>query len=161
MMKLEYDIKSMEGYIVRIDKCPHDHDVPVSIDFSTFCNDSNISDEKRFLIVDEFLSITKHLFVDSAVSASYKDIVQTVFRNISLEDAFQIYEIQIGMIYNLYYTKAPVLHLRRGLCLRFITFFLTCCLLVFFSVFLDHKAKNYSKIDLSITFLLLAVAVLL
>ncbi|KAK0595629.1 hypothetical protein LWI29_008495 [Acer saccharum] len=60
-MGKEYRRKSYEGYIVRIDKCPHD-DVPVSIDFTAF---------------------------------------------------------------------------------------------------LDHKAKNYSKIDLSITFLLLAVAVLL
>ncbi|KAK3173854.1 hypothetical protein Dsin_032665 [Dipteronia sinensis] len=73
MMKPEYDIKSKEGYIVRIDKCPCDHDVPVSIDFSGFNNDS-ISDEK---------------------------------------------------------------------------------------IFLDHKAKNYSKIDISITVLLLAVAVVL
>ncbi|KAK1578521.1 hypothetical protein Q3G72_030871 [Acer saccharum] len=147
--KREYDIKSKEGYIVKID------------DFSGFSDDSNISDEKRFLIVKEFLSITKHLFVDAAISSSYKDIVQTVFRNISLEDAFQVNEIQIGMIYDLRYTKAPLLHSRKGLCLRFITFFLTCCSLVFFSVFLDHKAKNYSKIDLSITFLLLSVAVLL
>ncbi|TXG68265.1 hypothetical protein EZV62_003200 [Acer yangbiense] len=81
--------------------------------------------------------------------------------NMSLEDAFQVNEIQIGMIYDLRYTKAPLLHSRKGLCLSLITFFLTCCSLVFFSVFLDHKAKNYSKIDLFITFLLLAVAVLL
>ncbi|KAK4838896.1 hypothetical protein QYF36_017385 [Acer negundo] len=155
----EYDIKSKEGYIVKIDKCRRE-DVPVSIDFSGFSNDS-ISDENKFGIVNGFFSITKHLFVDAAISSSYRNTVQTVFRNMSLEDAFQVNEIQIGMIYDLRYTKAPLLHSRKGLCLRFITFFLTCCSLVFFSVFLDHKANNYSKIDLSITFLLLSVAVLL
>ncbi|KAK2651461.1 hypothetical protein Ddye_011317 [Dipteronia dyeriana] len=157
-MDKEYKSRSYEGYIVRIDKCPHQ--VPVSIYFSGLSNDS-ISDENKFRIVNRFFSATKHLFVDAAISSSYRNTVQTVFRNISLEDAFQVNEIQIGMIYDLRYTKAPLSHSFFGLCLRFVTFFLTCCSLVFFSFFLDHKAKNYSKIDLSITFLLLAVAVVL
>ncbi|TXG68267.1 hypothetical protein EZV62_003202 [Acer yangbiense] len=159
LMKPGYNINRLEGYIVKIDKCPRD-DVPVSIDSSGF-NNYSIFDEKTFVLVNRFLSVTKHVFVDAAISSSYKDTVQTFFRNISMEDAFQLNEIQIGMIYDLHYTKAPLLHSRKGLCLRVITFFLTCCSLVFFSAnFLDHKAE-YSKIDLCITFLLLVVAVLL
>ncbi|KAI9160408.1 hypothetical protein LWI28_007819 [Acer negundo] len=103
--------------------------------------------------------MTKRLFEESALSFSLKDGIQIVFRNISFEDGFEINEIQLGMIYDLLYTKAPLLYSRKGLGLRLITFFLICSSMVFFSL-LDGK-HNYSKIDLSITFLLLLVAVLL
>ncbi|KAK4860154.1 hypothetical protein QYF36_018259 [Acer negundo] len=138
------------------ERCPQTW---LQVDLSGFTNNS-ISEEEKFLAANRLLlGMTKRLFEESALSFSLKDGIQIVFRNISFEDGFEINEIQLGMIYDLLYTKAPLLYSRKGLGLRLITFFLICSSMVFFSL-LDGK-HNYSKIDLSITFLLLLVAVLL
>lgn len=62
-------------------------------------------------------------------------------------------------MYDLLYTKAMLVHNPWGLCLRFISFVLTCIVLVFFS--LISEKQRYLKVDLSITFLLLAIAIFL
>ncbi|KAK0597059.1 hypothetical protein LWI29_021385 [Acer saccharum] len=79
------------------------------------------------------------------------------FRIMSPEYAFKVIEIELGMMYDLLYTKSPLLFTRGGIVLRLITFFLTCSVMVLFPVLVDkHK---YSKVDLSITYLLIIVAV--
>ncbi|KAK0595012.1 hypothetical protein LWI29_002560 [Acer saccharum] len=60
--------------------------------------------------------------------------------------AFKVIEIELGMMYDLLYTKAPLLYTRRGLVLRLITFVLTCSVMVLFPVLVDkHKYSKYKN----------------
>ena len=61
-------------------------------------------------------------------------------------------------MYDVLYTKAAVIHSPQGWCLRLIIFSFTSIALGLFSVI---QKLNYSNIDLILTFLLLAVAILL
>ena len=66
--------------------------------------------------------------------------------------------MELGFIYDVLYTKAAVIHSPQGWCLRLIIFSFTSIALGLFSVI---QKLNYSNIDLILTFLLLAVAILL
>ncbi|KAK1575974.1 hypothetical protein Q3G72_009829 [Acer saccharum] len=78
----------------------------------------------------------------------------------AVEDIFKIIEKALGFMYDNLYTKAPLLHTRWGLGLRVITFFLTSSVLVLFPVVIHDKHK-FSNTDVTITYILLAGAIIL
>ncbi|KAK0596071.1 hypothetical protein LWI29_012559 [Acer saccharum] len=82
------------------------------------------------------------------------------FRAMSPKYAFKVIEIELGMMYDLLYTKAPLLYTRQGLVQRLRSFVLTCSVMVLFPVLVDNDKQKYSKVDLSITYLLIIVAVI-
>ncbi|KAK3220400.1 hypothetical protein Dsin_014370 [Dipteronia sinensis] len=54
--------------------------------------------------------------------------------------SFKVIEILLGLMYDLLYTKAPLIYTRGGVILRLITFFLTYSVMVLFPVLIDkHK----------------------
>ncbi|KAK7834194.1 hypothetical protein CFP56_024814 [Quercus suber] len=83
---------------------------------------------------------------------------QYFFEEISLDKAFKVIEIGLGLIYDMLYPKATIIHsfLRPGF--RLLSFCFTGITLALFSVIDMH---NFSSIDLVLTFLLLSVAILL
>ncbi|KAH9700612.1 hypothetical protein KPL71_024738 [Citrus sinensis] len=96
------------------------------------------------------------------LSSRDRDGSKTVFSYLSFQNAFEVIEMELGLLYDLLYTKAPLLYTLWGLALRLLTFFVTCCVLALFTFFQQsQKQKYYSKVDLSITFLLLVVAIIL
>ncbi|KAL5757315.1 hypothetical protein ACOSP7_019926 [Xanthoceras sorbifolium] len=151
----QYLIKSDEGYIVGVDRLLK---VDLPVDLSGF-DKSSISDEDKLLAAYRLLNVTKRVFGEVGVSSTDRDVSQTIFRNITPQNAFEVVEIHLGMMYDLLYTKAPLSYTYAGLGLRIVTILLTWIAFVLF-IFLDDKRK-YLNIDLSITFLLLGVALLL
>jgi hypothetical protein len=77
----------------------------------------------------------------------------------SAEGAFKVVEIELGLIYDMLYTKAPLIYSRAGISLRSISFLLTFTAFITFQVLIDKHA--YSTIDITITYLLFAAAVFL
>jgi len=77
----------------------------------------------------------------------------------SAEGAFRVVEIELGLIYDMLYTKAPLIYSRTGIILRSISFLLTFTAFITFQVLIDKHA--YSTIDITITYLLFAAAVFL
>jgi len=77
----------------------------------------------------------------------------------SAEGAFRVVEIELGLIYDMLYTKAPLIYSRAGIILRSISFLLTLTAFITFQVLIDKHA--YSTIDITITYLLFAAAVFL
>jgi len=77
----------------------------------------------------------------------------------SAEGAFRVVEIELGLIYDMLYTKAPLIYSRAGIILRSISFLLTFTAFITFQVLIDKHA--YSTIDITITYLLFAAAVFL
>ncbi|KDO73302.1 hypothetical protein CISIN_1g005801mg [Citrus sinensis] len=155
------EIKNEEGYITRPTVMVSEVQLPV--DLSVYVNsNSSISHKEKLLTAYGFLRLTKGLFLDAVLSSRDRDGSKTVFRYLSFQNAFQVIEMELGLLYDLLYTKAPLLYTLWGLALRLLTFFVTCCVLALFTFFQQsQKQKYYSKVDLSITFLLLVVAIIL
>ncbi|TXG68489.1 hypothetical protein EZV62_003424 [Acer yangbiense] len=77
----------------------------------------------------------------------------------SAEDAFKLVAIELGLIYDVLYTKAAIVYSRIGISLRCISFVSSVSALVLFSIIIDKH--SYSLIDITVTYLLLVGAVLL
>ncbi|XP_031247732.1 uncharacterized protein LOC116105441 [Pistacia vera] len=77
----------------------------------------------------------------------------------SAENAFNVVAMELGLMYDLLYTKATIIYSRFGAFLRCISLFCSVSTLAFFSVFVNLHA--YSQIEISITYILLVGAVVL
>ncbi|KAK1578600.1 hypothetical protein Q3G72_031534 [Acer saccharum] len=82
-----------------------------------------------------------------------------IIKRKSAEDAFKLVAIELGLIYDVLYTKAAIVYSRIGISLHCICFVSSVSTLVIFSIIIDMH--SYSLIDITITYLLLAGAVLL
>ncbi|KAI5563095.1 hypothetical protein BDE02_15G094000 [Populus trichocarpa] len=73
--------------------------------------------------------------------------------------AFKVVEAELGLIYDMLYTKAPLIYSRVGIILRFISFLLSITTFITFQVKIEKHA--YSTTDITITYLLFAAAIFL
>ncbi|GAY51978.1 DUF4220 domain-containing protein [Citrus sinensis] len=140
----EYYLKITHGYVTR----------------PTLVSEVQLRTEK-LLRAHGCLRLTKGLFLDAALRSRDRDSSKSVFRNLSFEDAFKVIEMELGMVYDLLYTKAPLLYTLWGLPFRLLTFFVTGCALVLFTFLQRSQKQKYSKVDLFVTFSLLIVAIIL
>ncbi|GKV20220.1 hypothetical protein SLEP1_g30378 [Rubroshorea leprosula] len=102
----------------------------------------------------------KSLFADLILSFHDRTRSQDLFKKLTDKNAFKVIEIELGFMYDLLFTKAPVIYTPWGLARRFITFSLTS--FAFLSFILDDKLRHKGNtIDFVVTSLLLVVAVLL
>ncbi|KAJ0014649.1 hypothetical protein Pint_21391 [Pistacia integerrima] len=141
----EFSLKHSEGHQVEIS-------VPA-------VPEPDSTPEEHIRKADDLFKKFKCLFVDLILSFQDRDHSRYMFRKMSYGEAFNVIEIELGFMYDLLYTKATVIHTSWGLVRRIITTFLTFVVLVIFSCFVNRK--KYTKIDLSITFLLLIIAIVL
>ncbi|XP_034928307.1 uncharacterized protein [Populus alba] len=75
------------------------------------------------------------------------------------DGAFKVVEAELGLIYDMLYTKAPLIYSRAGIVLRFISSLLSVTAFITFQVKIDKH--DYSTTDIAITYLLFAAAVFL
>ncbi|XP_061953118.1 uncharacterized protein LOC133675682 [Populus nigra] len=75
------------------------------------------------------------------------------------DGAFKVVEAELGLIYDMLYTKAPLIYSRSGIILRFISSLLSVTAFITFQVKIDKH--DYSTTDIAITYLLFAAAVFL
>ncbi|XP_011040393.1 PREDICTED: uncharacterized protein LOC105136666 [Populus euphratica] len=73
--------------------------------------------------------------------------------------AFKVVEAELGLIYDMLYTKAPLIYSRGGIILRCISSLLSVTAFITFQVKIDKH--DYSRTDIAITYLLFAAAVFL
>lgn len=81
------------------------------------------------------------------------------FEKLSPNQAFEITEILLGMMFDILYTKGSFLFSESGVCLRTIILLITCLSFAFFGFV--HNMDQYSKVDISLTSLLLICTVVL
>ncbi|KAJ6676385.1 hypothetical protein OIU85_009650 [Salix viminalis] len=95
------------------------------------------------------------------LAPSYLDLMMsyTWFSKIPADDAFKVVEVELGLIYDMLYTKAPLIYSRSGIILRCISFLLSVTASIIFQVKIEKHA--YSSIDVAITYLLFAASVFL
>ncbi|KAL3726177.1 hypothetical protein ACJRO7_031121 [Eucalyptus globulus] len=104
------------------------------------------------------VKIFQRLFADLLLSFEDRDTSRSVLKDKNFLVAFKIIEIELGMMYDLLYTKAMAIHTSWGFARRIIGLVSTCIILVLFILIKDQR---YSIADLCMTFVLLGVAIFL
>ncbi|GMI82053.1 hypothetical protein HRI_001874600 [Hibiscus trionum] len=79
--------------------------------------------------------------------------------NVCAEEAFKIVEIELGFLYDLLYTKIPIVITRTGVFLRFICLSFTSSTLIAFLFVVGRR--GYSRVDIGISYLLMVGAIFL
>ena len=149
----EYTLKKFEGFHVKAS-----HVIEAQVVHIPEVENKFIPDSTELVKADDLFQNFKRLFVDLLLSSDDRKKSQYFFKEISLDEAFKVIEMELGLMYDMLYTKAKIIHSSQGRVLRLISFSLTSITLAFFSFIDMHK---YSNADLVITFLLLSVAILL
>jgi len=84
---------------------------------------------------------------------------QLLMSKYSAGGAFKVVEVELGLIYDMLYTKAPLIYSRAGIILRSISFMLTFTAFITLQVKIEKHV--YSTIDFTITYLLFVAAIFL
>ncbi|KAL8128750.1 hypothetical protein V2J09_017905 [Rumex salicifolius] len=150
----DFTLKKAEGFYVKAD---------VIIEASAPANapaDAEADDESKLIVkgYNQFQRF-KRLFVDLILSFQDRDESQSFFSELKSEIAFHVIEVELGFIYDVLYTKAPVVYSKLGCFLRLFTMLLTSLVLILFPFI--SKGKNYKTVDLVITYLLMVGAIVL
>ncbi|KAI6671480.1 hypothetical protein NL676_006365 [Syzygium grande] len=155
----QYAVKKEEGYRVRIAEVT---EVPAPEDLSVSVNSGRAGDEEKattLVKAYELFKIFKLLFVGLILNSGGLAASKRMFRGaMDSVTAFGIVEIELGFMYDLLYTKALLLNRAWGIIRWVINLSVPCAVLVFFSL---QDRKDYPKVDIYITFLLICVAILL
>ncbi|KAL4376905.1 hypothetical protein GQ457_02G035250 [Hibiscus cannabinus] len=149
----EYRLKQAEGFFMEIEEVK---DVPEELDVAA--PPGTTPDEQNIIKADALFQTFKYLFVDLILSFKDREKSQSSFQKMSFKDAFDVVAIELGFMYDKLYTKATVIYTPPGLIRRIITF---CLILLVLLVFCFEDMKKYKKADISVTSLLLLVAVVL
>lgn len=120
----------------------------------------------------KFYKIPKRLFADLILGFQDHKSSQIFFRGTDWEHAFEVIAVELGLMYDVLYTKAALTYSPRGISLKFVSFSCTLSSLIAFSCLIykgpvnydpsinghKHKHINY---DLIITFVLFIGAIVL
>ncbi|KAF9668125.1 hypothetical protein SADUNF_Sadunf15G0095900 [Salix dunnii] len=119
------------------------------------------SDEQRKYLreAETFFLISKFTMQD--LVPSYLDLMvsHVRFSKIPADGAFKVVEVELGLLYDMLYTKAPLIYSLYGIILRCISFLLSITAFIIFQVKIEKHA--YSSIDVAITYLLFVAAAFL
>ncbi|XP_002510230.3 uncharacterized protein LOC8278883 [Ricinus communis] len=151
----EFTLKQYEGFYAMAEEVLESQ---AQVDVSAREDDHTIKDAPELRKAHFLFKTFKRLFVDLILSFQDRDNSQSLFKDITSENAFRVIAIELGFMYDMLYTKGKVIYSRNGCYLRFISLTSTCIVLVFFSL---YKTHGCAKIDIAITFLLLIIAIIL
>lgn len=112
----------------------------------------------ELVIANDLIDIFRRLFADLVLSSQDGDTSLSTLRKKHHHVVFRVIEIELGFIFDLFYTKAKTFQNPLSFALRIVSIQFTFTALVLFS--LSGKG-NYSKINVSVTYVLLGVATFL
>ena len=93
-------------------------------------SNKSIPDEDPLQKANKFFPKFKRLFIDLVLEPTALEQSKSYFKNISWTEAFQVIEIELGFMYDIFYTKPMKAYDKFDLLLRFICLFptiSTCC----------------------------------
>ncbi|RYQ88756.1 hypothetical protein Ahy_B09g095760 [Arachis hypogaea] len=107
---------------------------------------------------DKFLKTFKRLFADLILTVH--DVLESrlSLQNAKSEQVFEVMEVELGFMYDLFYTKAKLVYSSIGVFFRFLT--LSCSVSVLCAFYVMEKSP-YPKAELIITYVLLYGSVFL
>nr|XP_034887774.1 uncharacterized protein LOC118028330 [Populus alba] len=107
-----------------------------------------------------FSYISKFMMQDLVVGIPALIRSRDLISKNTADGAFKVVEAELGLIYDMLYTKAPLIYSRGGIILRCISSLLSVTAFITFQVKID-KHDYSTTTDLAITYLLFATAVFL
>ncbi|KAH7860142.1 hypothetical protein Vadar_009900 [Vaccinium darrowii] len=148
----EYKLKHSEGYQVTTHQVP-EFEVPV------FDHSNPNSEDAEILMAYRFLEMVKRLFADLILGFQDRDASRAFFQRdeLNADKALKIIEIELGLIYDIMYTKATVVYSAWGIANRIIGSFLILGVLVMVSLDKALVGKNSSVIDMTLVLLVAAL----
>ncbi|XP_056176274.1 uncharacterized protein LOC130140595 [Syzygium oleosum] len=166
----ECELKGAEGYNV----VPHQvievrDDAMITIDnaianlpsqslsSSKESKDQEYKDVGALLAARSLVDTSQRLFADHLFSLEERDTCLSILTGKPWE-GFKVIEIELGLIYDMFYAKAKAVYTWWGIICRLAIAFSICVALVLFSF---SNKRQYSKLDLCLTFLLLGAAIFL
>ncbi|KAF9668119.1 hypothetical protein SADUNF_Sadunf15G0095300 [Salix dunnii] len=119
------------------------------------------SDEQREYLRQAytFFHISKFTMQDLVLGYWDLALSHVRFSKIPADGAFKVVEVELGLIYDMLYTKAPLIYSLSGIILRCISFLFSVTASIIFQVKIEKHA--YSSIDVAITYLLFVAAAFL
>uniref|UniRef100_A0A2N9IFM8 DUF4220 domain-containing protein n=1 Tax=Fagus sylvatica TaxID=28930 RepID=A0A2N9IFM8_FAGSY len=152
----EYHSKKVEGFEVTTDT----FEAPVVSDIS-FPVPANvmIPDATSLQCAYKLFKTFKQLFSDLILSIQDIKNSQSYFQKVQFEEAFKVIEIELGFMYDVFFTKAYYVYSGRGGLLRSISFSCTLIVILVFMIKVDREA--YKIQDRKITYVLLSGAIIL
>ena len=152
----EYCSKKDEGFEVTSDRFM---EAPVLGDLSfTAPENVMITDGATLQDAYNFFKTFKQLFADLILSIQDKVNSQSFFQSVSCDEAFKVIEVELGFMYDVFYTKAFKVYSLPGCVFRLISFSCTVSVLFLFSIMEKHA---YSRANVIITYVLLVGATIL
>ncbi|PKU79472.1 uncharacterized protein LOC110111780 [Dendrobium catenatum] len=100
----------------------------------------------------------KPSFIDVAPYSDKYLIIKTIFMNISAEEVLMVIRKELSNAYDEFYTKSIVNHSILGYVLRVLC---STCILLAFSLFILEPKNDFNKLDVAITYVLLATSICL
>ncbi|KEH43307.1 DUF594 family protein [Medicago truncatula] len=166
----DYTAKKEEGYHVTLDEI--NETTPLVLDPNsqggTKIPNTKIPDCQALRDGFKFYNIPECLFADLIFSFQDHKSSQYFFQDSNWKDAFKAIEVELGLIYDILYTKAVITYSYRGIFLKSVSFFCTLSALIAFCFLhkhnvyeLDDEGYKHRYYDLVITFVLFVGAILL
>ena len=107
---------------------------------------------------NKFFPRFKRLFTDLVLEPTALEKSKSSFKNISWTEAVEVIEIELGFMYDIFYTKPMKAYDKSNVLLRFICLFSAISTFIGFMIIDKHE---YSTTDVIITWLLLVGAIVL
>ncbi|XP_030964978.1 uncharacterized protein LOC115986273 [Quercus lobata] len=154
----ECKLKQLEGYyltthlVLEVDQSTNTS----TVEFFTHANE--------LLKAYGLLEMVKRLIADLILGFQDRDASRAIFGRLKNHtEAYRIIEIELGLVYDVLYTKAKVIYSFWGIARRISGVFLTSIVLVVVCLneTLSTEKQHHSKIDFTLTLVLLVVALLL
>ncbi|XP_058770146.1 uncharacterized protein LOC131643833 isoform X1 [Vicia villosa] len=168
----DYTAKKDEGYQVTLDEI--NETTPLVLDHNsqggTTIPNPNIPDGQALSDGFKFYNIPECLFADLIFSFQDHKSSQFFFYGSNWKNAFKAIEVELGLIYDMLYTKAAITYSYRGIFLKSVSFFCTLSSFIAFYflmsnkiefIKLDNNGHKHWNYDLIITFVLFIGAILL
>ncbi|RYQ92326.1 hypothetical protein Ahy_B09g098528 isoform B [Arachis hypogaea] len=152
----DYSAKKAEGYRVSLGKVIKTAPAPPLTQSAALNN--SIANASCLRDGFYFFRIFKCLFSDLILSFQDHKSSQSFFRSNSCEHAFQVVEIELGLMYDILYTKAIFTYTRLGIFAKFVSI---SCTISAFVVFCHSVDINHKENERVITFVLFIGAILL
>ncbi|KAF4399370.1 hypothetical protein G4B88_022453 [Cannabis sativa] len=152
----EYSLKREEGFQVSSRKII---DMPkVGHHLNSAPANFTVPNSKSLLDAYTFFNMFKPLFADLILNIHNIVNSQSFFQNRSCEEVFRVIEIELGFMYDVFYTKVFTFYSKLGVFLHF--FSLSCVISVFVAYFVANK-EAHSTIHVIITYILLTGSTIL
>ncbi|XP_027367202.1 uncharacterized protein LOC113873329 [Abrus precatorius] len=153
----DYTAKKAEGYKVSFGEVIETTPIVLGHSQGAITNDP-IPDASSLHDGFYFFKIFKCLFADLILSFQDHKSSQGFFQNKTWDYAFKVIEVELGLMYDMLYTKAVLTYSHLGIFLKFVSFSCTLSAFITFFFVIDKGPVDYDRI---ITFVLFAGAIFL